>query len=89
MICEINCSKRNIYLCLKLFFFQFCLSTLNTIIVWYMSKCGYVFHRSRVSHEVSRSMLKDRKLLIMQAQALVLVFDKVDCYSEATSKKLV
>ena len=53
-----------------------------------MSKCGYVFHRSRVSHEVSQSMLKDRKLLVIQTRALVLVFDKVDCYSEATSKKL-
>ena len=53
-----------------------------------MSKCGFIFHRSRVSHEVSRSMSKDRKLLVMQAQALVLVFYKVDCYSEATSKKL-
>ena len=69
-------------------FFQFCLSAFNNISVWYTSKCGYVFHRSRVSHEVSQSMSKDRKLLVMQAQALVLVFYKVDCYLEATSKKL-
>ena len=71
-------SKRKMSLCLKfvLYFYIFCLNTLNTA------------HGSIVSHEILKSMQNDRNLFIMQTQALVLVFERVDCYTKAISKKL-
>lgn len=62
-------------------------NSLKTLSVLYVIKCGHVSHDSIVSHEVSKSMQKDRRLFVMQAKALILkVFKRVESYSKATSK---
>ena len=70
------------------FLFYLCLNTVSTISVWYVSKCGYVSHDSIVSHEVSKSIKKDRKPFTMQTQALSLVFKRVGSYSKTAGKKI-